>query len=307
MHRKRPSFLWEDEDNPQAMAMHQSALSPYGVRDPYAACSIFVKGSGRKWLSMAAMIIEPPTWVTNMSRRYILRWNPASDPQFLHLLQFFVCFHVPPSPGISTTSDGSGDGTPSTATVKGRTSYNSGLPCHNIPRPWLICCSRVRSSPPPSNPLRRRLFGVLETRAHRQQTIALSLKNVEFLCQPFMQKAQGFEVILSERNTGTSPSSGGTFALLAPLLGLLWLGWYAWFGGGTRTLGSPQRQQWQLSCTGRDFGDLSVSFEVADSRSCLKRQCSGPVVWWQFCLRLRQFGWKLDDVLIQLLFGMWRC
>ena len=151
-------------------------------------------------MTVHAMIIEPPTWVTNMSRRYILRWNPASDPQFLHLLQFFVCFHVPPSPGISTTSDGSGDGTPSTATVKGRTSYNSGLPCHNIPRPWLICCSRVPSSPPPSNPLRRRLFGVLETRAHRQQTIALSLKNVEFLCQPFMKKAQGFEVILSKKH-----------------------------------------------------------------------------------------------------------
>lgn len=185
------------------------------------------------------------------------------------------------SPGISTTSAGSGDGTPSTATVKGRTSYNSGLPCHNIPRPWLICCSRVRSSPP-SNPLRRRLFGVLETRAHRQQTIALSLKNVEFFVSTFHAKAQGFEVILSKKHWRTSPSSGGTFALLAPLLGLLWLGWYAWFGGGTRTLGSPQRQQWQLSCTGRDFGDLSVSFEVADSRSCLKRQCSGPVDWWQF-------------------------
>ena len=53
------------------------------------------------------------------------------------------------------TSDGSGDGTPSMATMKGRTSYNSGLPCHNIPQPWLICCSRVPSSPPPSNPLRR--------------------------------------------------------------------------------------------------------------------------------------------------------
>lgn len=91
--------------------------------------------------------------------------KPFIRPQFLHLLGFFVCFHVPPSPGISTTSAGSGDGTPSTATVKGRTLYNSGLPCHNIPRPWLICCSRVPSSPPPSNPLRRRLFGVLETRA----------------------------------------------------------------------------------------------------------------------------------------------
>lgn len=61
----------------------------------------YISNSRENELSMAAMIIEPPTWVTNTRRRCILRWNCASDPQFLHLLQFFVCFHDVPCHQVS--------------------------------------------------------------------------------------------------------------------------------------------------------------------------------------------------------------